>query len=199
VIDEAVAAIRRGDAIVVPTDTVYGLVASPHTPEPVLHLYELKGRPPLQPTALLAPSVDALMELVPELRGRSEAIARTLLPGAYTLVLPNPAHRFRWLAGDNEDAIGVRVAELPEPTAAILEQVGALAATSANFAGGTEAVRVDDLAPELRERVSVVVDGGELPGTASTVIDFTGAEPRVLREGAGDATAALEQARAATA
>jgi L-threonylcarbamoyladenylate synthase len=199
VIDEAVAAIRRGDAIVVPTDTVYGLVASPHTPEPVLQLYRLKGRPPLQPTALMAPSLDALVELLPELRGSSEAIARALLPGAYTLVLPNPAHRFRWLAGNNDSAIGVRVPVLPAATSAILQQVGAFAATSANLAGGPDPARVDDLAPELRQRVAVVVDGGELPGTASTVIDFTGAEPRVLREGAGDATAALERARAATA
>jgi L-threonylcarbamoyladenylate synthase len=199
VIDEAVAALRRGDAIVVPTDTVYGLVASPHTPEPVLHLYELKGRPPRQPTALMAPTVDALLALVPELRGRGEAIARALLPGPYTLVLPNPAHRFRWLTGDNENAIGVRVPELPEATAAILEQVGAFAATSANLAGGSEPARVDDLAPQLRERVALVVDGGELPGTASTVLDFTGAEPSVLREGTADGAEALERARAATA
>jgi len=199
VIDEAVAAIRRGDAIVVPTDTAYGLVASPHTPEPVLHLYELKGRPPTQPTAVMAPSVDTLVELVPELRGHSEAIARALLPGPYTLVLPNPARRFRWLTGDNDDTIGVRVPELPEATAAILEQVGAFAATSANLAGGPEPARVTDLATELRERVAVVIDGGELPGTASTVLDFTGPEPRVLREGAGDGRRALERARAATA
>ncbi len=196
-IDEAVAAIRRGDAIVVPTDTVYGLVAAPHTPEPVLHLYELKGRPPVQPTALMASSIDALLELVPELRGRGEAIARALLPGLYTLVLPNPAHRFRWLTGDNEDAIGVRVPALPKATAAILAQVGAFAATSANLAGGPEPARVDELAPELLELV--VVDGGELRGIASTVLDFTGAEPKVLREGAGDAAQALERARAATA
>jgi L-threonylcarbamoyladenylate synthase len=199
VIEEAVAAIRRGDAIVVPTDTVYGLVASPHTAEPVLHLYELKGRPSLQPTALIAPSVEALVELVPELHGRSEAIARALLPGPYTLVLPNPAQRFRWLTGNNESAIGVRVPALPDATARILEQVGAFAATSANLAGGPDPARVDDLAPELRDRVALVVDGGELPGTASTVIDFTGSEPKVLRDGAGDGAEALERARAATA
>ncbi|MHB8643425.1 MAG: L-threonylcarbamoyladenylate synthase [Gaiellaceae bacterium] len=198
-IDEAVDAILHGDAIVVPTDTVYGLVASPHTPEPVRHLYELKGRTPVQPIALMSLDVDALMELVPELRGRSEAIARALLPGAYTLVLPNPAHRFRWLAGNNAEAIGVRVPDLPETTAAILTRVGAFAATSANLAGGPDPARTEDLAPELRERVAVVVEGGELPGTASTVIDFSGAEPTVLREGAGDGALALERARAATA
>jgi Putative translation factor (SUA5) len=76
-------------------------------------LYALKGREARKPTALLAADVDALLASLPELRGRAETIARTLLPGPYTLILDNPAHRFPWLAGDNTAAIGVRVPALP--------------------------------------------------------------------------------------
>jgi tRNA threonylcarbamoyl adenosine modification protein (Sua5/YciO/YrdC/YwlC family) len=196
---DAVAALRQGEAIVVPTDTVYGLVASALTPDPSLRLYALKGRSPSQPSALMAPSMDVLYELVPELRGRAGAIAEALLPGAYTLVLPNPARRFRWLTGSTQEAIGVRVPELPDPTRSILEEVTAFVSTSANLAGGPDAVTVDDLEPELRDAVALVVDGGRLSGTPSTVLDFTGDEPRVIREGAAPADEALARARAATA
>src|SRR5207249_3008931 len=83
----------------------------------------------------LAPDVDMLLECVPELRGRAAVLARALLPGPFTLVLPNPARRYRWLAGETPDKIGVRVPELPTVAAAVLAQVGAVAATSANLAG----------------------------------------------------------------
>lgn len=163
----------------------------------VLNLYRLKGRPVTQPMALLAPDVEMLFELVPELRGRAGLIARSLLPGPYTLVLPNPARRYSWLTGTTYDAIGVRVPELPEPSAELLVRVSALAATSANLAGGPDPARPEDVSDELKEAASVVIDGGELPGTPSTVIDFTGVEPRVLREGAASGTEAIERAVAA--
>ena len=185
--EEAVAAIRLGAPAVLPTDTVYGLFALPFSAGPVRRLYELKRRDESQPIALMAPDLEALLELLPELRGRPEAISRALFPGPYTLVFPNPARRYRWLAGSTPEAIGVRIPQLPEPTGEILRSVGALAATSANISGGPESARVDDVPAELRSS-SVVVDGGELAGVPSTVVDFTGEEPRVLREGAVRAT-----------
>jgi L-threonylcarbamoyladenylate synthase len=124
-------------------------------------------------------------------------IARTLLPGPYTLVLPNPARRFPWLTGDSPYTIGVRVPELPEPARRILEEVGSVVATSANLPGGPDPRRVEDIPAAILERVAAVVDVGELPGIASTVIDFSGPEPRVLREGAASAAAAIERASAA--
>jgi L-threonylcarbamoyladenylate synthase len=191
VIEDAVAAIRGGKAIVLPTDTVYGLCATPYREDPVLRMYRLKGRPETQPTALMASDVDMLFECVPELRGRAGTIVRALLPGPYTLVLPNPARRFRWLNGTTPDAIGVRVPELTGDARTILERVGAVAATSANRAGGPEPARLEDVPEEIRTGAAVVLDGGELPGTPSTVLDFTGQEPRVLREGAAPAAEAL--------
>jgi L-threonylcarbamoyladenylate synthase len=176
---------------------VYGLATTALYSDAVLNLYRLKKRPVTQPTALLAPDVEMLFELVPELRGRAGLIARSLLPGPYTLVLPNPARRYSWLTGTNYDAIGVRVPELPQQSAALLGRVSALAATSANLAGGSDPARLEDVPEELKEAAAVLIDGGELPGSPSTVIDFTGDEPRVLREGAASGAEAIERALAA--
>lgn len=196
-IDQAVSAIDQGKPVVIPTDTVYGLVTTPLRPEPVERLYKLKGREAVQPTALIAPDIDTLFELVPELRGRAAVFVRTLLPGPLTLVLPNPARRYRWLTGTRPDAIGVRVADLPDAAAEVLRRVGALAATSANLAGGADPARLDDVPRELMDGVAVAIDGGELPGVPSTVIDLCGSEPKVLREGAVSGAQAVERALAA--
>lgn len=197
--DHAVIALRGGEPAILPTDTVYGLCASPYGAAPCERLYRLKGREPAKPTALLAADLDALLECLPELRGRAGTIARALLPGSYTLILPNPARRFAWLTGENPYAIGVRVPELPEASAQVLGAVGAVAATSANAAGGPDPRRIDDIPREILEGVGAVVDAGELPGTPSTVLDFTHAEPRVVREGAASSVEALARVVAALA
>jgi L-threonylcarbamoyladenylate synthase len=192
-VDDAVAAIRAGQAAVLPTDTVYGLCATPYREGPVRRIYRLKARPETSPLALVASDLDLLFECVPELRGRAGTIARALLPGPYTLVLPNPARRFCWLNGTTPDAIGVRVPELEGDAAEILRQVGAVAATSANLHGGADPRTVTEVPEEIHAACGAVVDGGELPGTPSTVLDFTGPEPVVVREGAVPATEAIER------
>jgi L-threonylcarbamoyladenylate synthase len=199
VIEAAVEAIRAGRPVVLPTDTVYGLCADPYREAPVRELYRIKGRPSTKPTALLARDVEFLLECVPELRGRAATMARALLPGPYTLILPNPALRYRWLAGETPDRIGVRVPELSGPGADVLDRVGALAATSANLSGGPDPRRLDDVPVEMRASAAAVVDGGELPGVPSTVLDLTGEEPEVVREGSVPAAEAIERALAATA
>jgi L-threonylcarbamoyladenylate synthase len=199
VVEDAVAALRRGEPIVLPTDTVYGLCASPADEAAVEALARLKRRDPTQPIAVVAAGVDELLALVPELAGRAESIARALLPGPYTLVFLNPARRFPWLAGAQPGTIGVRVPELDGDAAAVLQRVGAVAATSANLAGGRDPRAVEDVPPEIRDGVAAIVDGGELPGTPSTVLDLTGDEPVVLREGAVPAADALARAREALA
>ena len=197
-IDHAVAAIRAGGLAVIPTDTVYGLACTPYREEPIRALGELKGRASDQPIAVVAASVDWLLECVPELRGRAGVVARALLPGPYTLVLTNPARRFPWLTGARPDTIGVRVPDLGGPGNEVLERVGAVAATSANFHSGVDPRRVEDVPQEIRA-ASVVVDGGELPGVPSTVIDLTGIEPHVSREGAVPAAEALARVEAVLA
>jgi L-threonylcarbamoyladenylate synthase len=182
--DEAVAAIRAGEAVVLPTDTVYGLCVDAYHETPARRLYRLKRRPEAMPVALLAAELDVILDAVPELRGRAAVLARALLPGPYTLVLPNPARRFRWLCGPNPGAIGIRVPDLPAETRAVLDRVGAVAATSANLHGQPDPARLEDVSEEVRQGVAAVVDAGALPGTPSTVVDLTGPEPKVLREGA---------------
>jgi len=198
-LNDAVAALMAGKPVILPTDTVYGLCALADRPEPTERLYELKRRDRLQPTALLAYEVDLLLERVPELRGRVAVIARALLPGPYTLILPNPARRFHWITGSNRDAIGVRVPELSPEAASVVTAVGCIVATSANLSGEPDPRRLDEVPPEILQNVGAVVDAGELPGTPSTVLDFTTLEPRVVREGAASAADALERVALALA
>ena len=191
VVEQAVTALRGGRPVVLPTDTVYGLCADPYRPEPAQRLHELKGRAERRPIALVAADRETLFECVPELRGRAEKQMRALLPGPFTLILPNPARRFGWLTGDRPETIGVRVPELPEPTRAVLDAVGAVAATSANLTGRPDPRTLDGVPVEIRAGCGALVDGGELPGTPSTVIDLTGSKPAILREGAVSAEDAL--------
>ncbi len=190
-IDEVVEAIRAGRPVILPTDTVYGLCADAYREEPVRRLYRLKGRGEMQPTALLAADVDVLLDAVPELRGRAAKVVRALLPGPYTLILPNPGRRFRWLTGERPDTIGVRVPALEGDARLVLERVGAVAATSANLPGGEDPRRLEDVPEQLLAGCGAVLDAGELPGIASTVLDLTGPEPAVVREGAVPAAEAL--------
>jgi L-threonylcarbamoyladenylate synthase len=183
-VEEAVVALRAGLPVGLPTDTVYGLCADGYREGPVRRMIRLKGRPEDMPVALMANDLEVILDALPELRGRTAVLARALLPGPLTLVVPNPGCRYRWLTGSNPEAIGIRVPELPHDTRVILERVGAVAATSANLHGGRDPGRLGDIPEEIWRNVGALIDGGELPGTPSTVIDLTGAQPRVLREGA---------------
>jgi L-threonylcarbamoyladenylate synthase len=192
-VEAAVGALRAGLPVVLPTDTVYGLCANAYSEESVRRAYELKGREPLQPSALLAGDVDMLLECLPELRGRVGAILRALLPGPFTLVVPNPAGRYRWLTGERADTIGVRVPELPAPAEAVLSRAGLVMATSANLPGGPDPARLEDVPDKILEGCGAVIDAGELPGVPSTVIDLAGDEPSVLRQGAVSEAEALKR------
>jgi L-threonylcarbamoyladenylate synthase len=165
-VNEAVAALRAGQAVILPTDTVYGLCALPGHEDV---LYELKGRDRSKPVALLAADVDALLDAVPGLDG---AQLDRYLPGAFTLVV-------------GEAKVGVRVPNLPPAAAEVVRAVGVVAATSANLSGGPDPRRVEDVPEQIRTACGAIVDAGELPGTPSTVVDLTGDEPVVLRQGAG--------------
>jgi L-threonylcarbamoyladenylate synthase len=185
-------ALRAGEPVVLPFDTVYGLAANP-SEAAVRRLYDLKGREEGRPTALVAADVDHLVAELPELPDA----ARALLPGPVTLVVRNPERRFHWLTGMNPDAIGVRVPELPDPTSRIVAAVGVVVATSANLPGAADPKSLDEVPAQIRQGAAAVVDGGRVPGTPSTVIDLTGVEPRILREGALPAAEALRRLRSA--
>jgi L-threonylcarbamoyladenylate synthase len=195
-IERVVVAIRAGQPVLLPTDTVYGLCASLEAGS-AEQLSTLKGRDGAKPMALIAGSIDALLERVPELKGRSETIVRALLPGPYTLILPNPGERYPWLNRASPTTIGIRVAALPEVAQRVLDAVGAVVATSANEAGGRDPVTLEDVPETIRAACAAELDAGPLSGTPSTVIDFSGPEAVVRREGAapaGDAIARVASA-----
>jgi tRNA threonylcarbamoyl adenosine modification protein (Sua5/YciO/YrdC/YwlC family) len=196
VADDAVAAIRAGRVVVLPTDTVYGLVADGYRDQPAQQLYRLKGRPLSMPSALMAAQIEVLLEALPEVRGRAATAARALLPGQLTLVLPNPARRFGWLCGRDQRSIGVRVPNLAGDALRIVEEAGLLVSTSANLHGGTDPRSLADVPDAILSAAGAVIDGGELQGIASTVIDLTGQEPVVLREGAISSAQVLSQLHA---
>ena len=197
--DDAVAALRAGQLVVLPTDTVYGLCADAYRERPCLRLFAAKRRPETMPVQLLAADLDTVLDAVPEARGRGAVVARALLPGPYTLILPNPARRFRWLTGTRPETIGIRVPDLPAEALAVVRAVGAVASTSANLHGQPDPARTADVPREVLDTCGAVVDAGELPGKPSTVLDLTGSEPTLLREGLVTAEEALSAAAAALA
>jgi L-threonylcarbamoyladenylate synthase len=192
-VDQVVQSLRDGKLAVLPTDTVYGLVCAASHREPAADLYRLKGRAAIQPTAVLFASVDVLPRYLPELDGRVLAVVTALLPGPYTLVVPNPANRFAWLTEGHPGSIGLRVPTLAGVAASVVERLGAVVATSANLPGGPDPRTLAAVPSEILAGVAAAVDGGELPGAPSTVIDVTGAEPLLIRAGAGDPAAAIER------
>jgi L-threonylcarbamoyladenylate synthase len=187
----ALSPLLAGEPVVLPTDTVYGLCALP-VEDAVRRIRALKGTPETQAISLLCADVERLLKHVPSLRGRPEVV---LLPGAFTLIVPNPERAYPWLSGSSPDTLGVRVPVLAAETRDVVASAGAVAATSANLHAGPDPRRLEDVPPEIRAACGALVDGGELPGTPSTVIDFTGAEPRVLREGAASSADAIRRVR----
>jgi L-threonylcarbamoyladenylate synthase len=192
-VDEVVRSIREGKLAVLPTDTVYGLVCAAFERQPALDLYRLKGRDAIQPTAVLFASVSAALALLPGHAARVAAILEALLPGPYTLIVPNPQRQFAWLSGTRPESIGVRVPVLTGAAAEIVGRLGAVVATSANLPGEPDPRRLADVPSVILDGVVAAIDAGELPGVPSTVIDLSAHDPVVVRVGAGDAAAALNR------
>lgn len=168
---EAAAALRAGGVVAFPTDTVYGLAASALDLDAVARVYEIKGRPGSLPLILMvatAEEVDAWAVVDP----RSRAYMERWWPGGLTLVLPTRDH----------STLGVRIPDHPLALE-LLRAAGPLLTTSANRHGAPPAMTAAEA--ELLPGLAGVLDGGRAPGgTPSTLLDLTGEEPRVLREGA---------------
>ncbi len=176
--------IAVGGVALFPSDTVYGLATDPGSREGVERLYRLKGRPPERPAAVMFFRLELALAALPELGGRTVDAAERLLPGALTLILPNPARRFPLACGPEPERLGLRVPHLP-----LLAGVNwPVLQSSANPSGGGDARRLDDVDEGIRRGADLVLDGGELPGTPSTVVDLTEYEDSgrftLLREGA---------------
>lgn len=156
--------VRAGGVVVFPADTVYGLACDPENTEAVARLYALKGRPPTKPAAVMFFSLSDL----PPIPGR----ARELLPGPVTLLIP----------GSEGTKLGVRFPKTTLSGPPVLQ-------SSANRSGEPDARTLDEVPQEIRDGADLVIDGGPLPGTPSTVIDLTVDPYRIVREGALPAAA----------
>jgi L-threonylcarbamoyladenylate synthase len=180
--------IATGGVAVFPADTVYGLACDPESPAAVARLYELKGRKPDKPAAVMFFALDRALAALPDLGARTRAAVTALLPGALTLLLANPEHRFALACGPDPDTLGVRVPAFAPAAVALAGAGVAVLQSSANLAGGADARTLDDVDPAIRAAADLVLDGGELPGTPSTVLDLRAYEDTarwtVLREGA---------------
>ncbi len=166
-----------GDGVaVIPTDTVYGLACNPTSETAVRRIYELKRRPPRKPAAVMFFALEpALQALADGLGPRTRAAMSALLPGPLTLLLADPDRRYPLALGPtNGDPplLGLRVPALGGPLAPLTAVRVPALQSSANLSGRPDPRSLDDVPAELRAGADLVLDGGELPGTASTVVDL---------------------------
>jgi L-threonylcarbamoyladenylate synthase len=184
--DEARAALERcvgrGGVAIFPADTVYGLACDPLDPAAARRIDELKGRARGKPSAVMFFAPLAMRELIGGLGPRTRHALAALLPGSVTLVVANPDGRYPLACGENTRGLGLRLIGGPLAGArcAVLQ-------TSANLSGDPPPRALTDVDEGLRSAVDLEIDAGELPGTASTVLDLSeidsGGGWRVLREG----------------
>jgi tRNA threonylcarbamoyl adenosine modification protein (Sua5/YciO/YrdC/YwlC family) len=190
----AAAAVRRGEVVVIPTDTVYGIAADAFSHDAVRRLLAAKGRGREMPPPVLvsaATTLDALAEGVP---AWARTLVETFWPGPLTLVCRQQAS-LMWDLGETRGTVAVRMPD-DAVALAVLERTGPLAVSSANLTGRPAATDADAAEEMLGDVVAVIVDGGTSPGgEASTIVDATGPQGRVLRRGA----LSLEELNAAIA
>ncbi|WP_322796013.1 L-threonylcarbamoyladenylate synthase [Tepidiforma sp.] len=180
----AVSALQAGDLVILPTDTVYGIAADVRNDDAVRAIYRAKQRDPGQPLQLLFGRQSVLLEQYAVLTPAAMRLVETLGPGAWTVIVPRrPGWDSPALSGGN--TVGFRVVPV-DLVLDIIDALGApLAATSANVSGGPSPTTADEARRQVGAFCSVVIDGGPTAhGLDSTVIDLSGAEPEILREGA---------------
>jgi L-threonylcarbamoyladenylate synthase len=170
--------ITAGGVVVFPADTVYGLACDPANEAAVARLYELKGRPPDKPAAVMFFDRVQALAALPEITARTRALMARLLPGAVTLLVPSDRYPLAGGAG----TLGLRVPDIPPLGSRPVLQ------SSANATGGPDARRLEEVPEAIRNGADLVIDGGVLPGTPSTVVDLRayerGGELRIVRAGA---------------
>ncbi len=172
-----------GGVVVFPTDTVYGLGCDPQSRPAVERIHALKGRDEGRPSAVMFFAPLAMRGILSTLGPRTREALGALLPGPVTAVVPNPQRRYPLACRSDPERLGVRLVEGPLAGAGC-----ALFQTSANRSGEPAPSRFADIDPGIIAGVDLAIDGGELGGAASTVVDLTSLEEEgtwsVLREGA---------------
>jgi len=181
--ERAARAIGRGELVVFPTDTVYGVGCDAYSPQSLHDIYVAKGRPEQKAIPLLLAGPEALADVAAELGAAAKALATSFWPGALTLVVRRAPSLPAQLGSG--DTIAVRVPDHDGLRSLIAACGGALAATSANRSGEPDALDVWQAAGYLGDSVALYVDGGPSPGgRPSTVVDCSAESLQILREGA---------------
>jgi L-threonylcarbamoyladenylate synthase len=188
IIARAVAALRAGSVVALPTETVYGLAADAANEAAVRRIYAIKGRPAGHPLILHVPDVAALARYAAGDRVRLDALARRFWPGPLTVIVPRTAAVSDLVTG-GQSTVALRIVDHPL-TAAILGRFGgAVAAPSANRFGRVSPTTAAHVRDDLGSAVDLIVDGGPARvGVESTIVDVTGAVPAILRAGVIGAT-----------
>ncbi|MYT72436.1 L-threonylcarbamoyladenylate synthase [Streptomyces sp. cg28] len=180
---EAASAVRRGELVVLPTDTVYGIGADAFSPESVGDLLEAKGRGRNMPTPVVIPSPNTLHGLVTDFSELAWELVDAFWPGGLTLVAKHQPS-LQWDLGETRGTVAVRM-PLHPVAIELLTEVGPLALSSANLTGHPSPETCDAAQDMLGDSVSVYLDGGPTPGNIpSSIVDVTGPVPRLLRAGA---------------
>ncbi|MEV0618072.1 L-threonylcarbamoyladenylate synthase [Nonomuraea sp. NPDC050404] len=180
---EAAAAVRRGELVVLPTDTVYGIGADAFTPAAVTALLDAKGRGRDMPPPVLVGTVRAATALIDDLGPYGQDLIDAFWPGPLTLVCK--ANRaLSWDLGDTKGTVAVRM-PLHPVALDLLKETGPMAVSSANRSGSPAATTAEEAEEQLGESVAVYLDAGKTnENTPSTILDLTTAVPRMLRRGA---------------
>jgi L-threonylcarbamoyladenylate synthase len=184
-LEECVAA---GGVAVIPTDTVYGVCCDPASERAAEALYRLKQRPPARACAVMFFALEPALRTLAELRPRERLALEALLPGPVTLLLPNRDFRYAPACRADPASFGLRVPRLGERLAALASVARPVMQSSANISGEPDARTLAEVPASILEHAQLVLDGGELPGTPSTVIDLRDLDSEgrwhVLRDGA---------------
>lgn len=196
-VDEIVLALEAGDVVALPTDTVYGIAARAADADATGKLFDLKGRERDQPLAVLCGSTEQALALADDVTPALAAVTARWWPGPLTLVVGRrPGLGLR--LGGVDTTVGLRVPD-HDLVRTVAARSGPLAVTSANRHGEPTPSTVAEVAATLGAGVALVVDGGPLHGSASTVIDTTASPWRVLRQGTVDPADVHAVAKAAAA
>lgn len=182
-VDATTRAVRRGELVVLPTDTVYGIGADAFDPSAVRKLLAAKGRGREMPPPVLISSATTLDALATAVPGYARSLVDAFWPGPLTLVCRQQPS-LQWDLGDTRGTVAVRMPDHPVALE-ILERTGPLAVSSANLTGhppATDAAQAEEM---LTAHVTAIVDAGQTPGDIpSTIVDVTGDQGRILRRGA---------------
>ena len=181
-IEKTAVVIKGGGVIIYPTETLYGLGANPLDPEAMQRLYTIKGREEAKPIPFLIKDQEMLTMLAEEIPPIGRQLMERYWPGALTLIfrakrgLPPP------LCGEG-DTIGLRISVHPIARLIVEAVETPLTSTSANPAGEGNLTDIQSIAQVFGDQVDLIIDGGEVPGIGSTVVDLTTTPPTVVREG----------------